>query len=207
MLGIRANSLLDSELRQYLCLFLSALALSKLQVFLPNLGIKISAMSIPLVLVGWIFGPLTGFATGALVDLISLPDYHSFSPLFLMQTALIGYLGGVARRLPESFSLLPLNLVYLSVSLFFAPDLILVVFFHILMTTYLASRDPYWAKASIILTLIALLLSFLYGSFSAYSHFSHGSLDLFLRARIMKESLKISFLTPVLGYLLSHYGK
>ncbi|AEW44985.1 hypothetical protein MHC_00595 [Mycoplasma haemocanis str. Illinois] len=207
MLGIRSDSLLDSELRKYLYFVFSALVFSKLQLFLPYIGIKISALSVPLVMVGWIFGPMMGFATGVLVDLISLSDYHTFSPLFLLQTAAIGYLGGIVRRLPDSFSLLPLNLIYFLVSLFFAQDLIPVVLFHILMTTYLASRDPHWAKAAIILTLIALLLSFLYGSFSAHSYFSHGTLDFFLRARIFKESLKISFLTPILGYLLSNYGK
>ncbi len=81
---------------------LAALAIVLTRFFGVNLGvIRVSLGTIPIMLSGIVLGPLYGFATGAVADLVGFlinPMGGAYFPGFTLTTALAGFLPGFLLR-------------------------------------------------------------------------------------------------------------
>lgn len=183
--------------KQLALLFLSAIALDCLYIYLPVFQMKLSFVSIPLLAIGWIYGAPTGFVAGLAVDFISLAWENSFSWLFLLQTALMGLLGGIMRRFQLSF--LPwINVAMHCIAFFFFNPFFVLL--SLLLTSLLSIK---YKEAFNMLLLNALIVSLIYGTYCA-SQYSLVPYSTLLSARMAKESVKIILATIPLTYLLRH---
>lgn len=73
------------------------LALGFVSVYLPVVGINISISWIPVIVIGWIYGPVFGFICGILTDTISYlirPTFLWFW-LYAIQEPMVGFISGI----------------------------------------------------------------------------------------------------------------
>lgn len=82
-------------------IFVASVVLGLVSVYIPHPSMKITIRSLPMMLMGFLFGVYAGIINGAAVDLItfSCGDGFNYSPLFLLQSISIGAIGGLGRFL------------------------------------------------------------------------------------------------------------
>lgn len=73
------------------------LALGFASIYLPVVGINISISWVPIIIIGWIYGPIFGFVSGILTDTLSYlikPTFLWFW-LYAIQEPMVGFISGV----------------------------------------------------------------------------------------------------------------
>ncbi|WP_216083273.1 hypothetical protein [Candidatus Mycoplasma haematohominis] len=156
------------------------------------------------------FGPIVGFFNGLAVDLVTFPwgGSYPFSFLFLLQSGLIGFLGGINFKKWNENSLLTL-LIFISIifSCFYClifPELMMwLMLFPVinLLIVFVFGKNVDSLRWLIILNLSVYLCSFGLGTIGSIFLNPIGSPLLFLRVRAFKEIAKLVLFASMFGAL------
>lgn len=204
--------------RRYLLafLFLSTVLCNFLSVYIHPLSISITFESIPLLIVGFLFGPVAGFINGALADLVSFNWFgdYEYSVWFLLQPASIGFLGGLVHlikgwnpaKLDLAFKVACGGFTFLYSCIF--PEMLPILFIYACIFIFLWER---WKtvkndiRAYILISFVGLVYisSFGIGVLGSIFLNSTGSHLLFFKVRAYKEMIKLLCFFPVIWSFLN----